>query len=88
MYHHYTPFVPPDLVVSKIEGNTGPSGTEPGTGDQARAKVHAYFNHLRESLLVQEAAATSAVDMFVRERLGCLVQLHDDMGFWLQEVRY
>ncbi|XP_008468289.1 E3 ubiquitin-protein ligase TRIM23-like [Diaphorina citri] len=75
-----------DLVVSKIEGNTGPSGTEPGTGDQARAKVHAYFNHLRESLLVQEAAATSAVDMFVRERLGCLVQLHDDMGFWLQEV--
>lgn len=76
-----------DLVVSKIEGSAGPGGTvEPGTGDVARDKVHAYFNHLRETLLVQEAAATSAVDMYVRERLGSLVQLHDDMGFWLQEV--
>lgn len=60
--------------------------TNPGTCSLARARVQLYFQHLRETLQVQEAAALSAVETHVRERLGLLRSLQEDLASSLSQV--
>lgn len=71
-----------------MEGHHGPEGevVEPGTCELAQARVEQYFTQLRETLLLQEAAARSAVDTHVRERLCSLRQLQLDLSMWLSQV--
>lgn len=59
---------------------------ESGTCEVACARVEQYFTQLRETLLLQEAAARSAVDTHVRERLCSLRQLQEDLATWLSQV--
>jgi len=77
-----------EQVAIGLEGRTGPNGEllEPGTCELARARVEQYFTQLRETLLLQEAAARSAVDTHVRERLCSLRQLQEDLATWLSQV--
>lgn len=78
----------PEQVAVELEGRTGDNGDviEPGTSELARARVEQYFTQLRETLLLQEAAAISAVDTHVRERLCSLRQLQEDLAMWLSQV--
>ncbi|KAJ9579625.1 hypothetical protein L9F63_004704 [Diploptera punctata] len=62
------------------------SGTEGGTADLARARVQTYFQQLRETLQMQEAAAMTAVDTHIRERLCSLRQLQEDLATSLSQV--
>uniref|UniRef100_A0A1B6H0Y9 RING-type E3 ubiquitin transferase n=4 Tax=Proconiini TaxID=565685 RepID=A0A1B6H0Y9_9HEMI len=77
-----------EQVAVGLEGRQGPGGEllEPGTCELARARVEQYFKQLRETLLLQEAAARSAVDTHVRERLCSLRQLQEDLATWLSQV--
>ena len=59
---------------------------EEGTGNLVKARVQMYFNQLRETLMVQEAAAINAVDTYVRERLCSIRQLQEDLVAWLSQV--
>lgn len=79
-----------ESVATGLEGRTGPAGEllEPGTCELARARVEQYFTQLRETLLLQEAAARSAVDTHVRERLCSLRQLQEDLATWLSQVSF
>ncbi|XP_022167021.1 E3 ubiquitin-protein ligase TRIM23-like [Myzus persicae] len=79
-----------DQVMLRLEGldSNGSVDEEsnPGTCSLARARVQLYFQHLRETLQVQEAAALSAVDTHVRERLGSLRSLQEDLASSLSQV--
>lgn len=77
-----------EQVAVSLEGRHGPGGevVEPGSCEVARARVEQYFTQLRETLLLQEAAARSAVDTHVRERLCSLRQLQEDLSTWLSQV--
>ena len=72
-----------------IEGSTSADGEvlEEGTGNLVKARVQMYFNQLRETLMVQEAAAINAVDTYVRERLCSIRQLQEELVGWLSQVR-
>lgn len=77
-----------EQVFIRVEGRTGSEGEviEMGTAAIAQSRVESYFNQLRETLLVQEAAALNAVDTYVRERLCSLRQLQEDLVAWLSQV--
>uniref|UniRef100_A0A1B6EED7 RING-type E3 ubiquitin transferase n=1 Tax=Clastoptera arizonana TaxID=38151 RepID=A0A1B6EED7_9HEMI len=77
-----------DHVAIDIEGRTGDNGEilQSGTRELARARVEQYFTQLRETLLLQEAAAISAVDSHTRERLCSLRQLQEDLILWQTQV--
>uniref|UniRef100_A0A1B6M1U5 RING-type E3 ubiquitin transferase n=1 Tax=Graphocephala atropunctata TaxID=36148 RepID=A0A1B6M1U5_9HEMI len=77
-----------EQVAVGLEGRHGQGGelVEPGTCEVARARVEQYFKHLRDTLLLQEVAARSAVDTHVRERLCSLRQLQEDLATWLSQV--
>jgi tripartite motif-containing protein 23 len=62
------------------------TGGEGGTADLARARVQTYFQQLRETLQLQEAAAMTAVDTHIRERLCSLRQLQEDLSTSLSQV--
>lgn len=62
------------------------AGADIGTGCLARARVQLYFQLLHETLDVQEAAALSAVDTHVRERLGSLRSLQENLASALSQV--
>lgn len=74
----------------RIEGTSNEDGEliEEGTGCVVKNRVRAYFNQLRETLLVQEAAAITAVDTHIRERLCSIRQLQEDLVAWLSLVCY
>ncbi|RZF37871.1 hypothetical protein LSTR_LSTR007724 [Laodelphax striatellus] len=74
-----------EQVAIGLEGRQEPN-SEPGTAQAAHAKVEAYFAQLRETLLVQEAAARNAVDTHVRERLAALRQLREDLEMSLSQM--
>lgn len=59
---------------------------EEGTGTKMKTRVRFYFNQLRETLMIQEAAAITAVDTYVRERLCSIGQLQEDLVAWLSQV--
>lgn len=71
-----------EQVVQRLEG----TGGEGGTADIARALVQTYFHQLLETLQLQEAAAMTAVDRYVRERLCSLRQLQEDLATSLSQV--
>ena len=75
-------------VAVRIEGTTNPEGEtiEKGTGELVKIRVQTYFNQLRETLMVQEAAAITAVDTYVRERLCSIRRLQEDLVAWLSQV--
>jgi hypothetical protein len=62
------------------------TGGEGGTADTARALVQTYFQQLLETLQLQEAAAMTAVDTYIRERLCSLRQLQEDLATSLSQV--
>lgn len=77
-------------VAVRIEGTTNAEGdvVEEGSGSLVKNRVRCYFNQLRETLMVQEAAAITAVDTYVRERLCSIRQLQEDLVAWLSQVFY
>eukprot|EP00069_Balaena_mysticetus_P002866 bmy_16268T0 len=64
----------------------GISGEVPGTAENARSCVRAYFSDLHETLCRQEEMALSVVDAHVREKLIWLRQQQEDMTILLSQV--
>lgn len=62
------------------------SSEVPGTAENARSCVRAYFADLHETLCRQEEMALSVVDAHVRERLIWLRQQQEDMTILLSQV--
>lgn len=58
----------------------------PGTAENARSCVRAYFSDLHETLCRQEEMALSVVDAHVREKLIWLRQQQEDMTVLLSQV--
>ncbi|KAM4879068.1 E3 ubiquitin-protein ligase TRIM23 isoform 5-T5 [Sylvia borin] len=58
----------------------------PGTAENARSCVRAYFSDLHETLCRQEEMALSVVDAHVREKLIWLRQQQEDMTILLSQV--
>lgn len=79
---------PAGQVAVRIEGTTNADGEilEEGTGSMVKTRVQMYFNQLRETLMIQEVAAITAVDTHVRERLCSIRQLQEDLVAWLSQV--
>ncbi|KAM6471192.1 E3 ubiquitin-protein ligase TRIM23 [Liasis olivaceus] len=84
-----------DGIVQQIEGGEqifedgiGMTHTEhvPGTAENARSCVRAYFSDLHETLCRQEEMALSVVDAHVREKLIWLRQQQEDMTILLSQV--
>ena len=57
-----------------------------GTADQAKGRVRAYFQALRDTLNGQEMAALSVVDAHVRERLCSIRQQEEDNESVMSQV--
>jgi tripartite motif-containing protein 23 len=62
------------------------SSQVPGTAENARSCVRAYFSDLHETLCRQEEMALSVVDAHVREKLIWLRQQQEDMTILLSQV--
>ncbi|ETE69424.1 E3 ubiquitin-protein ligase TRIM23, partial [Ophiophagus hannah] len=84
-----------DGIVQQIEGGEqlfedgiGMTHTEhvPGTAENARSCIRAYFSDLHETLCRQEEMALSVVDAHVREKLIWLRQQQEDMTILLSQV--
>uniref|UniRef100_UPI00398F1198 E3 ubiquitin-protein ligase TRIM23 isoform X2 n=1 Tax=Pristiophorus japonicus TaxID=55135 RepID=UPI00398F1198 len=82
-------------IIQKIEGGEqiiesriGMAHTEhvPGSAENARSCVRAYFAELHETLCRQEEMALSVVDAHVREKLIWLRQQQEDMTILLSQV--
>ncbi|XP_054140425.1 E3 ubiquitin-protein ligase TRIM23 isoform X2 [Melozone crissalis] len=71
-----------------VEDGVGMAHTEhvPGTAENARSCVRAYFSDLHETLCRQEEMALSVVDAHVREKLIWLRQQQEDMTILLSQV--
>ncbi|XP_060765027.1 E3 ubiquitin-protein ligase TRIM23 isoform X2 [Neoarius graeffei] len=71
-----------------VEDGVGMAHTEhvPGTAENARSCVRAYFADLHDTLCRQEEMALSVVDAHVRERLIWLRQQQEDMTILLSQV--
>uniref|UniRef100_A0A7N9CDC4 RING-type E3 ubiquitin transferase n=1 Tax=Macaca fascicularis TaxID=9541 RepID=A0A7N9CDC4_MACFA len=71
-----------------VEDGIGMAHTEhvPGTAENARSCIRAYFYDLHETLCRQEEMALSVVDAHVREKLIWLRQQQEDMTILLSEV--
>ncbi|XP_013964226.1 E3 ubiquitin-protein ligase TRIM23 isoform X3 [Canis lupus baileyi] len=71
-----------------VEDGIGMAHTEhvPGTAENARSCVRAYFSDLHETLCRQEEMALSVVDAHVREKLIWLRQQQEDMTILLSQV--
>nr|CAD7434589.1 unnamed protein product [Timema monikensis] len=74
-------------VVQRLEGVSNSDVEELGAADMARGRVQNYFQQLRETLQLQEAAAMTTVDTHIRERLCSLRQLQDDLATSLSQVK-
>ncbi|XP_065332757.1 E3 ubiquitin-protein ligase TRIM23-like [Cloeon dipterum] len=70
--------------VHKIEGSL--QRMEGGTIEDARNRVRAHFQQLRESLEQQENAACTALEAHTRERLCALKQLQEDLTVTMSHV--
>lgn len=75
-----------EQVMLRLQGLANDEESNPGSSCMARARVQVYFDNLRETLQVQEAAALSAVDTHVRERLSSLRNLQEDLMSSLSQV--
>ena len=77
-----------DNVAQRLEGTDPVSIAQgrPGTANLARARVQDFFQQLRDSVELQEAAALTAVDTHLRHRLCTLQQLQTDLASWLSQV--
>ncbi|XP_041044882.1 E3 ubiquitin-protein ligase TRIM23 isoform X4 [Carcharodon carcharias] len=82
-------------IIQKIEGGEqiiesriGMAHTDhvPGSAENARSCVRAYFAELHETLFRQEEMALSVVDAHVREKLIWLRQQQEDMTILLSQV--
>ncbi|XP_037658074.1 E3 ubiquitin-protein ligase TRIM23 isoform X5 [Choloepus didactylus] len=71
-----------------VEDRIGMAHTEhvPGSAENARSCVRAYFSDLHETLCRQEEMALSVVDAHVREKLIWLRQQQEDMTILLSQV--
>jgi len=57
-----------------------------GSAEDARNKVRAYFDDLRETVNRQEEAGLAVVNNYVREKLLSLRQQQEDMAVLLSQV--
>ena len=57
-----------------------------GSADVAKHRVRAYFQSLRDQLNVQEVAALTVVDTYIRERLCSMRQQEEDCEVILSQV--
>ena len=57
-----------------------------GTAEEARNRVRAYFDDLRDTINNQEEAGLSVINNFVREKLCSLRQQQEDMAVFMSQV--
>lgn len=57
-----------------------------GTAEEARGRVHAYFDDLRDTINRQEEAGLAVVNNYVREKLLSLRQQQEDMAVLISQV--
>lgn len=57
-----------------------------GTAQDARLRVRAFFDDLRETVNRQEEAGLAVVDNYVREKLFSLRQQQEDMAVLISQV--
>jgi tripartite motif-containing protein 23 len=57
-----------------------------GTAEEARVRVRAFFDDLRETVNRQEEAGLAVVDNHVREKLFSLRQQQEDMAVLISQV--
>ena len=67
--------------------NNASSAQRFGSADVAKHRVRAYFQSLRDQLNVQEAAALTVVDAYIRERLCSMRQQEEDCEVILSQVK-
>ena len=65
---------------------SGGSTSRFGSADIAKHRVRAYFQSLRDQLNVQEVAALTVVDTYIRERLCSMRQQEEDCEVILSQV--
>ena len=58
-----------------------------GSGEEARNRVRAYFDDLRDTINKQEEAGLAVVNNFVREKLCSLRQQQEDVAVFMSQVR-
>lgn len=57
-----------------------------GTAEEARIRIRAFFDDLRETVNRQEEAGLAVVDNYVREKLFSLRQQQEDMAVLISQV--
>ena len=67
-------------------GGGGQNYSRFGSADVAKHRVRAYFQSLRDQLNVQEVAALTVVDTYIRERLCSMRQQEEDCEVILSQV--
>ncbi len=58
-----------------------------GTAEEARSRVCAYFDDLRDTINKQEEAGLGVINTFVREKLCSLRQQQEDMAVFMSQVK-
>ena len=58
-----------------------------GSGEEARSRVRAYFDDLRDTINKQEEAGLAVVNNYVREKLCSLRQQQEDVAVFMSQVR-
>ena len=58
-----------------------------GSGEEARDRVRAYFDDLRDTINKQEEAGLAVVSNYVREKLCSLRQQQEDVAVFMSQVR-
>lgn len=84
--HIHGSFAPEMSMITHCKSFSWCSSEVPGTAENARSCVRAYFADLHETLCRQEEMALSVVDAHVRERLIWLRQQQEDMTILLSQV--
>ena len=62
------------------------SDTVLGSAEDARNRVRAYFDDLRDTINKQEEAGLSVVNNYVREKLCSLRQQQEDIAVFMSQV--
>ena len=57
-----------------------------GSAEDARSRVRAYFDDLRDTINKQEEAGLAVVNNFVREKLCSFRQQQEDMAVFMSQV--
>eukprot|EP00794_Sanderia_malayensis_P007948 gene7948-8805_t len=74
------------VVVQEDEAGLFVSDHVMGTAEEARRRVKAYFDDLRDTINKQEEAGLAVINNFVREKLCSLRQQQEDMAVFMSQI--